>query len=142
MSARLASFDQKRNELTPGTVLVREWDRQSQRVMVLADGLVTPLTFPGSGRTYASGRELTPFAGKDAYTERELEIYTQCPARYRNEYIDGLRGGRDESAYLRFHRCVYKTVGWLEAERMQVAFDGSNPRRHPVRPRLTVLLAE
>jgi Protein of unknown function (DUF2924) len=29
MSARLASFDQKRTELTPGTVLVPEWDRQS-----------------------------------------------------------------------------------------------------------------
>src|SRR3981189_485820 len=27
MSARLVSFDQKRTELTPGTVLVREWDR-------------------------------------------------------------------------------------------------------------------
>src|SRR5450631_2975733 len=38
MSARLANFDQKRIELTPGTVLVREWDRQSQRVMVMADG--------------------------------------------------------------------------------------------------------
>src|ERR1700677_982240 len=31
VSVRLASFDQKRTELTPGTVLVREWDRQSQR---------------------------------------------------------------------------------------------------------------
>src|SRR6202163_3691636 len=30
MSARLVSFDQKRTELTPGTILVREWDRQSQ----------------------------------------------------------------------------------------------------------------
>src|SRR5258708_21667435 len=39
MSARLVSFDQKRTELTPGTVLVREWDRRSQRVMVMADGL-------------------------------------------------------------------------------------------------------
>src|SRR5882672_10444529 len=38
MSARLVSFDQKRTELTPGTVLVREWDRRSQRVMVMADG--------------------------------------------------------------------------------------------------------
>ena len=28
MSARLVSFDQKRTELTPGTMLVREWDRQ------------------------------------------------------------------------------------------------------------------
>src|ERR1700688_2023341 len=32
MSARLASFDQKRTELSPGAVLVREWDRQSHRV--------------------------------------------------------------------------------------------------------------
>jgi len=48
MSTRLASFDQKRTELTPGTVLVREWDRQSQRVMVLADG------FAWNGQTYDS----------------------------------------------------------------------------------------
>ena len=48
MSARLASFDQKRTELTPGTVLVREWDRQSQRVMVMADG------FAWNGQTYDS----------------------------------------------------------------------------------------
>jgi Protein of unknown function (DUF2924) len=37
-SAHLASFDQKRAKLSPGTVLVREWNRQSQRVMVLAEG--------------------------------------------------------------------------------------------------------
>jgi hypothetical protein len=48
MSARLASFDQKRTELTPGTVLVREWDRQSQQVMVMADG------FAWNGQTYES----------------------------------------------------------------------------------------
>ena len=48
MSARLMSFDQKRTELTPGTVLVREWDRRSQRVMVMSDG------FAWNGRTYDS----------------------------------------------------------------------------------------
>jgi hypothetical protein len=48
LSARLASFDQKRAKLTPGTVLVREWDRQSQRVMVLADG------FAWNGQTFDS----------------------------------------------------------------------------------------
>src|ERR1700694_5067788 len=48
MSARLISFDQKRTELTPGTVLVREWDRQSQRVMVMSDG------FAWNGQTYDS----------------------------------------------------------------------------------------
>jgi hypothetical protein len=48
MSARLASFDQKQTKLTPGTVLVREWDRRSQRVMVMTDG------FAWNGQTYDS----------------------------------------------------------------------------------------
>ena len=48
MSARLVSFDQKRIELTTGTVLVREWDRRSQRVMVMANG------FAWNGQTYDS----------------------------------------------------------------------------------------
>ena len=48
ISARLANFDQKRTELTLGTVLVREWDRRSQRVMVMADG------FAWNGQTYDS----------------------------------------------------------------------------------------
>ena len=30
---------------------------------------------------------------------------------------EGFRGGRDDSAYVRFHRSVYITVGWLEQER-------------------------
>jgi hypothetical protein len=47
-SARLAKLDQKRTELSPGTVLVREWDRGSQRVMVTADG------FAWNGQTYDS----------------------------------------------------------------------------------------
>jgi hypothetical protein len=48
MSARLVNFDQKRTELTPGTVLVREWDRQSQRVMAMSDG------FAWNGQAYDS----------------------------------------------------------------------------------------
>jgi hypothetical protein len=48
MADRLKSLDRKRTDLTPGTVLVREWDRQSHRVMVLADGLAW------NGRTYDS----------------------------------------------------------------------------------------
>jgi hypothetical protein len=48
MSTRLVSFDQKKIELTPGTVLVRAWDRRSQRVMVMADG------FAWNGQTYDS----------------------------------------------------------------------------------------
>jgi Protein of unknown function (DUF2924) len=47
MSDRLMSLDQSRTGLTPGTVLVREWDRP-HRVMVLADG------FSWNGQTYDS----------------------------------------------------------------------------------------
>jgi hypothetical protein len=47
-SARLVSFVQRRTELTPGTVLVREWDRKSQRVMVMANG------FAWNGQTFDS----------------------------------------------------------------------------------------
>jgi hypothetical protein len=48
VSLRLISFDQKRIELRPGTVLVREWDQRSQRVIVMADGFVW------NGQTYDS----------------------------------------------------------------------------------------
>ena len=48
MAERLKDLDRKRTDLTPGTVLVREWDRQSHRVMVLADG------FAWNGQTYDS----------------------------------------------------------------------------------------
>lgn len=48
MSARLVSFDQKRTELSLGTVLVREWDRRCQRVVVMPDG------FAWNGQTYDS----------------------------------------------------------------------------------------
>jgi len=48
MAARLVSFDQRRTELTPGTVLIREWDRQSQRVMVMSDG------YAWNGQTFDS----------------------------------------------------------------------------------------
>jgi hypothetical protein len=47
-SARLANLDLKRTEFSPGTVLVREWDHRSQRVMVMADG------FAWNGQTYDS----------------------------------------------------------------------------------------
>ncbi len=48
MADRLKSLNQKRTEPTPGTVLVREWDQQSHRVMVLAEG------FAWNGQTYDS----------------------------------------------------------------------------------------
>ena len=44
----LAALDQKRFVPPPGTVLVREWDRKSHRVMVMPDG------FAWNGKTFDS----------------------------------------------------------------------------------------
>jgi DNA helicase II / ATP-dependent DNA helicase PcrA len=80
-------------------------------------GVVPVARYAGSGNSYCTNTPLRPSGRQAAYPERELELYTQCPARYCYEVIEGLRGGRDQSAYIRFHRCVYVTVGWLEEER-------------------------
>jgi hypothetical protein len=75
MSARLASFDQKRTELTPGTILVREWDRQSQRVIVVADG------FAWNGQTYASLSKVAfAITGTRWNGPRFFGLRAACPA--------------------------------------------------------------
>ena len=47
-AARSPGVELPRARLKAGTVLVREWDRQSQRVMVMAEG------FSWNGQTYDS----------------------------------------------------------------------------------------
>jgi DNA helicase II / ATP-dependent DNA helicase PcrA len=54
---------------------------------------------------------LDPPAARQRYEERELSLYIQCPARYRFECLDNLRGPTDDSPYVRFHRCVHRTIG-------------------------------
>ena len=61
----------------------------------------------------------TPRPVQDIYDERDLDTFLRCPARYQYEVVDGLRGGRDSSAFLRFHRCVHRTMGWLEQARRE-----------------------
>jgi DNA helicase-2/ATP-dependent DNA helicase PcrA len=56
-------------------------------------------------------------APKEEYEERHLQLYTDCPARYRYEVVNGLRGPRDASAYLKFHGCVRRVIAWIETER-------------------------
>jgi len=48
LSNKLAGLDQRRFAPPPGTVLVREWDRKSHRVMVMPDG------FAWNGNTFES----------------------------------------------------------------------------------------
>ena len=107
------------------TLSLTRADRYTSRTATASKFLNTlarPLptrNFSGSGETYLKELRLDPPSPKDTYPERDLELYMKCPARYRYEVIDGLRGGRDESAYISFHRCVYQTVGWLEEEQQK-----------------------
>ncbi len=90
----------------------------SQSKFLTSIGLAASSTqFRGSGRVYSFAPPFEPLGASDFYQERDLDIYMQCPARYRYTVVDALRGGREESAYLRFHRSVYITIRWLEQER-------------------------
>lgn len=81
-------------------------------------GVVAAQRYLGSGTVYTDDMPLIPpGATQERYLERDLETYMRCPARYRFTVVEGLRGGRDDSAYISFHRCVYQTVRWLETER-------------------------
>jgi len=89
----------------------------SQSKFLSSIGLASVIQFRGTGHVYSFAPPFEPLGAKDSYQERDLDLYMQCPARYRYTIVDALRGGRDDSAYLRFHRSVYITIRWLEQER-------------------------
>jgi superfamily I DNA/RNA helicase len=92
--------------------------RASESKFLASIGSAVPIVqFHGTGKQYGVTPRLQPPELRDAYPERDLDLYMQCPARYGYTVIDGLRGDRTESAYLRFHRSVYITIRWLEDEK-------------------------
>lgn len=81
-------------------------------------GTVTPQRRSGQTEIQPDTPTWTSQSARESYDERELSVYLRCPIRYKYEVVDGLRGGRDGSAYLGFHRCVYQTLRWLQEERL------------------------
>ncbi|MDT4896444.1 MAG: ATP-dependent helicase UvrD/PcrA [Acidobacteriota bacterium] len=57
-------------------------------------------------------------APKPRFTERQLGAYLKCPRKFFYEQRLYLSGKGEETAYLRFHACVYETLAWLAGERM------------------------
>jgi superfamily I DNA/RNA helicase/CRISPR/Cas system-associated exonuclease Cas4 (RecB family) len=55
---------------------------------------------------------------KPLFTEQQLGAYLKCPRKYFYEQRLYLSGKGEETAYLRFHACVYETLRWLAGERM------------------------
>ncbi len=54
---------------------------------------------------------------RTSYSATELDTYMRCPAKYRYEQMMGLRAGTDGAAFLDFHRCVRRTLAWIEQRR-------------------------
>lgn len=52
----------------------------------------------------------------EVFNIRELEVYRKCPRKYLYEFILGLSGKRDDTAYLQFHKCVYDTVRRVKSD--------------------------
>lgn len=49
-------------------------------------------------------------------TSRDLETYMRCPKQYLFDAVLGLGGRRTNTAYVRFHACVYRTLNWIHVE--------------------------
>ncbi len=47
-----------------------------------------------------------------------LDIYICCPRQVFYEFVLGLSGKREDSAYVQFHSCVYRVLRWMADERV------------------------
>jgi hypothetical protein len=64
------------------------------------------------------GEKLIPpvFEIPKVFNVRELDVYLSCPRKYLYEFVLGLSGKRDDTAYLQFHKCVYDAIRQVKAE--------------------------
>jgi DNA helicase-2/ATP-dependent DNA helicase PcrA len=64
------------------------------KFLTCIEGAVPCVQYPGSGKSYSNDEPLKPPLARECYPEKELDVYMNCPARYRYEVIEELRGGR------------------------------------------------
>ncbi|MCA1373571.1 MULTISPECIES: ATP-dependent helicase [unclassified Bradyrhizobium] len=76
---------------------------------------------------------------------RDIELYIDCPRRYLYQLVLGLAGGRDDTAYVQFHRAVYRVLDWLRtqvgsveaqalADELEAAWNDIGPTDDPLEP--------
>lgn len=49
----------------------------------------------------------------------QLDMYSRCPRRYYYDLVLDFSRNTEDSPFLRFHRCVYQIVDWIEAGYIQ-----------------------
>jgi CRISPR/Cas system-associated exonuclease Cas4 (RecB family) len=52
------------------------------------------------------------------YDVRQLEVYMRCPRQFYYEFVLGLSGKREDTAYVQFHVCVYRVLRWMQEQRI------------------------
>ena len=48
------------------------------------------------------------------FDKETLDTYIRCPRRYQYKVVFSLNAGGDDSAFLRFHRCLFDVLRWAE----------------------------
>ena len=73
-----------------------------------------PVTWPSNARSPIVAAE--PTSTTESYLAEDLDVYLRCPRQYFYESVLGLNRGREDSAYVKFHRCVYRVLHWMSAQ--------------------------
>lgn len=82
---------------------------------------------------------------KLSHDGRDLDLFVGCPRRFLYQLVLGLSGGRDDTAYVRFHRAVYRVLEWLReqtgsveaqalADALDTAWNEIGPTGDPLEP--------
>lgn len=79
-------------------------------------------TDPGGSVTWRSSTPspvsvAEPTPTNESYRAHDLDVYIDCPQRFFYEFVLGLSRRREDSGYVKFHRCVYGVLNWMAGER-------------------------
>lgn len=102
-----------------------------------------PVTWPSSAS--APSPLAVPPPADVPFQVDALEVYLRCARQYFYEFVLGLGGKREDSAYVQFHVCVYRVLRWMADERaagrpadeaaslarLAEAWEEHGPRDHP-----------
>ena len=105
-----------------------------------------PVTWPSRTLTPAVALAEPRLASKP-FAAEDLEVYIGCPRQFFYQCALGLSRRREDSGYVEFHRCVYRVLRWMAAERasgnpadeaaalacLAEVWEEQGPQEHPFR---------
>ncbi len=73
-----------------------------------------PARWTAAGPALDSPTPIRALARTDGeHTAEDLDQYLRCPRQYLYQRILDLSGAREDTAYVNFHRCVYRVLRWI-----------------------------